>query len=225
MKKNKQNLSIFEMLRLPLIALAVIASIYGGLLIRDLKSQVNNLKNENQVTSFKTTELSNKLNQLENQANSIKTTNDTLSASLSEAQKQIIALQTEVNVKKVAVKPTITYVPTVVTKTITQTVTQEVDKKEAIQATVTIQNVGSFKVDLQAGDNAFAVLKRASEQNSFPLKYDSYSFGVFVNSIGGIAPAGNQYWAFYFNGTFSNVGASDQPVTKGDSIFWQLASF
>lgn len=232
MKKNKQSLipdgikqtSFLEKLRLPAIALAIIAIIYGGLIIRDLKSQVGDLNKQNQANIFKANELASRLDQLQNDVNVAKANNDNLAANLAQSQKQISSLQNQIAIKKVAgvSSPIVNLEPAVVTKTITQTITKEVEKN---QATVTIENVGSYKVDLQAGDNAFEVLKRAASENNFAIDYEVYSFGVFVKSIGGVVPQGNQYWAFYFNGAFSQVGASDQAVVKGDSIFWQLASF
>lgn len=215
---------IYLNLKFPLLALAIISLIYGGLLVSDLKTKTESLQKQNQTILFKTATLSDKIDQVQNDTNTTKNNNDILAAKLATAQKQIYVLQNNASIKKVLGASTANNIelkPAIITKTITNTVTQEVEKN---QATVTIENVGSYKVDLQAGDNAFDILKRAAT-NNFALEYDTYSFGVFVTSIGGITPQGNQYWAFYFNGAFSNVGASDQPIQKGDSVFWQLASF
>lgn len=200
----------------PAISLLVIAIIYAGLSIVDLQKQAGLLKNQNQNMISKVSGMEDTLNQSIAKINQTISLNNDLQNNLTTAQKQISRLQSNSGVKTVSADPI------VVTKTITETINHQVEKN---QATVTIENVGSYKVDLQSGDNALTVLQRASSQNNFALKFDTYSFGVFITGIGGVNPTGNHYWAFYFNGAFSNVGASDQPVKNGDSIFWQLASF
>ena len=213
---------IFFKLKFPIFAILIIVLIYGGLSLADLKNKTAKLNKQNESLTFKIDDLSNKLDQIQGNINQAKNDSDILSGKLVAAQKQIAYLQSQTTPKQVLGDNIIELKPAIITKTITQTVTQEVEKN---QATITVGNVGSYKVDLQSGDNAFNILKRAATENGFNLDYDTYSFGVFIKSIGGITPANNQYWAFYFNGAFSQVGASDQPVQKGDSIFWQLASF
>ena len=46
--------------------------------------------------------------------------------------------------------------------------------------------------------------------------------GEFVKSINGIAPASDQFWAFYVNGESSNVGASQYQTKSTDKIEWKL---
>ena len=216
---------IYLNLKFPIFAILIIVLIYGGLSLADLKNKTTKLNKQNESLSFKIDDLSNKLNQIQGNIDQAKNDNDILSGKLATAQKQIAYLQNQTTSKQVlgdSTEKIVELKPATITKTITKTVTSEVEKN---QATVTIGNVGSYKVDLLSGDNAFEVLKRAATENGFKLDYDTYSFGVFIKSIGNIAPMENQYWAFYFNGAFSNVGASDQPVQKGDSIFWQLTSF
>ncbi|OGD56577.1 hypothetical protein A2V71_02680 [Candidatus Berkelbacteria bacterium RBG_13_40_8] len=116
----------------------------------------------------------------------------------------------------------IQYIEKPVTQIVTQTAIQGVEKNQAV---VTIENLGSFQVDLKDNDNAFTILKRAGVENGFPIEYQEYSFGVFVTAIGGIKPVGNQYWAFYYNGKYSMVGASAQTISKNDTTFWKLESF
>ena len=206
---------IFKSLVFPAISILIICMIYGGLTIVNLNNKSNDLQKQNQISADNVSNLQAQLNQLQSKVDQTLSLNNDLQQSLSATQKQLSGLQTKSNVQTVSA-------PTIITKTITQTVDRPVILN---QATVTIENVGSYKVDLQSGDNAFTALQRAASQNNFNLKYDTYSFGVFITNIGGIAPTGNQYWAFYYNGTFSNVGASDQPVHLGDNIVWQLASF
>ncbi len=217
---------IVKSLIFPAIAILIVAIIYAGLSIENLNNQTKVLQKQNQTITYNANSLQNTLSQLQNEVNQTKfrvnqseDLNNSLKQSLAAAQKQILALQANTKTKTSA---NLIPEPVIITKTITQTINQPVVLN---QASVIIENVGSFKVNLQAGDNAFSVLQRASNQNNFALAYDTYSFGVFITGIGGITPTGNQYWAFYYNGTFSNVGASDQPVKLDDSMVWQLASF
>ena len=116
--------------------------------------------------------------------------------------------------------------PTVktVTKTVVKKVKVQVQPKD--QVSVSIQNVGSYKVDLKTNDTAFTVLARAASENNFALNYQNYTgMGAFVTGIRDINPTGNQYWSFYYNGKISDVGASSQSVSGGDTTFWELASF
>jgi hypothetical protein len=136
--------------------------------------------------------------------------------SLASAPKEILgaSISTETPAT-VAVSPTI----------ITKTVKKYIEVPAPKQATVTVQGLGSYKVNIASGDTAFSILQKAAAQNGFGLDYDTYSFGVMITSIGGIKPVGNQFWAFYYNGQFANVGASDQKISADDATFWRLESY
>ena len=198
---------LLKNLKFPAISLVIITIIYGGLTIENLLNQTKILNNKNQTISSDNANLQVQINQIQTKLSQVEALADKKPTNEKNASGATLASEKTIETK---------------TNTITNTITQEIEKN---QATVTIENIGSFKVDLQEGDNAFLVLKRAAEENSFPFEYKNYSFGVFITSIGNIAPKDNQFWAFYFNGAFSQVGASDQPVKKGDSIFWQLTTF
>lgn len=97
-------------------------------------------------------------------------------------------------------------------------------QKESV--TLKIAQLGSFKVDLQAQDTAFVILKRAGTENSFEVKYQWYEgLGAFIECIGGICNKDNNYWIFYYNGKYSNVGASSQPVKAGDITSWEFETW
>ena len=199
---------ILKSLIFPAISILIIAMIYAGLTIENLDNKALAAKKQNQDLTLKQSSLKKQLDEIQASIAQIINDNDGLRKNLAEAQKQISALQN----KK----------PVTITKIVTQTVEQPV---EANQVTIVIENIGSFKVELQVDDNVFTVLQRAAAQNNFALTYQVYSIGVFITGIGGIIPTGNQYWAFYYNGTYSNVGASSQPVQKGDTIVWRLATY
>ncbi|PIZ61298.1 hypothetical protein COY20_00550 [Candidatus Shapirobacteria bacterium CG_4_10_14_0_2_um_filter_40_12] len=209
---------LLKSLIFPAISILIIAMIYAGLTIENLDNKALAAKKQNQDLSLKQSIIEKQLDEIQASIAQIINDNDGLRKNLAEAQKQILALQN----RKVIENSVSVAEPVVITKVVTQKVTQEIERNEVA---IIIENVGSYKVELQNGDNAFTVLERASTENDFTLTYDTYSFGVFITGIGGITPTGNQYWAFYYNGTYSNVGASSQPVQKGDTIVWRLATF
>ncbi|PIZ00565.1 hypothetical protein COY62_01860 [bacterium (Candidatus Howlettbacteria) CG_4_10_14_0_8_um_filter_40_9] len=96
-------------------------------------------------------------------------------------------------------------------------------KKDTVQ--ITIDGVGTFNIEFKNGDSAFDILKRASVENGFILDYESYSWGVMVTRIGNKDAQGTYYWAFYYNGAYAQVGASDQQVLKNDITEWRYESW
>lgn len=235
--------SLFEKVGFLLLSLVLVAMIYGGL-------SLNKLQKQNQVLGAKQTQLENKIASLE--TNNIDSQNkiSALSDNLQKNSDQIAYyktltsnLQKENDQNKLALAdikstsattalpstPVDQAISPAVLKPIIKTVTKKVYIKETpiIQATVSVQNVGSYKVDLKAGDTAFSILQRAADNNNFKIDATNFGgdMGYMVNSIDGIVPVGKQYWSFYYNGKYSDVGASGQPVSTGDTIFWELASF
>jgi len=91
--------------------------------------------------------------------------------------------------------------------------------------TIKIQHLGTFTPEVQAGDTALSVLRRAGVQNGFPVRTTQYWFGEFVDCIGDLCFDDHHYWAFYFNGQYSNVGASAQSIVVGDTSEWKWESF
>ena len=80
-------------------------------------------------------------------------------------------------------------------------------------------------MNLTDDETAFTILLKAGQENGFSVDYQMYDFGVFITGISGIIPTGNQYWAFYYNGVYSMVGASARPVEDGDATAWKFESF
>jgi len=200
--------------------------IYGGL-------NFYNTKQDNQKLARSQQDLTVKLSQLENKIDADRQKIDELINNLKQAQEETTHLKQknqavlgasaqETNIETQIIEETVSAAPIVQTVAKTKTVVVEKSKKEA---SVIIQNVGSYKVAVKTGDTAFSALQRAASQNGFTIKYQDYSFGVFVTEIANIKPAGSQYWAFYYNGQYSQVGASAQKISANDTIFWQLESF
>lgn len=67
------------------------------------------------------------------------------------------------------------------------------------------------------GATAFDLLKEAAR-----VEYKEYDFGVFVESINGVKPDDQHFWKLYYNGTESQVGASELQTKDGDVIEWKL---
>ena len=90
-----------------------------------------------------------------------------------------------------------------------------------------IENVGVYTVvDLETDDTAFSILLKAGQENGFSVDYQTYEgMGAFVTCISGICGHDNYYWAFYYNGGYSMVGASSQSVKDGDETAWKFESF
>ncbi|GEM_PF-1543952 len=91
--------------------------------------------------------------------------------------------------------------------------------------TIKIKHLGTFTPEVQAGDTALSVLKRAGNQKGFQVRTTQYWFGEFVDCIGDLCFDDHHYWAFYFNGQYSNVGASAQSIVAGDTSEWRWEGF
>jgi hypothetical protein len=91
--------------------------------------------------------------------------------------------------------------------------------------TIKIQHLGTFTPEVRAGDTALSVLHRVGEQNGFQVRTTQYWFGEFVDCIGDLCFDDHHYWAFYFNGQYSNIGASAQSIVAGDTSEWKWEEF
>lgn len=194
--------------QLPIFALAVILAIYGYLTIKDLTDKTSKLKEQNQKIS-----------------NDFKS----LSAKIETDSNRLASYQAEIdNLKNKTTAPrilgTTTPEPITLTKIITQTQTKEIEKNQAV---VSIDQIGKFNIDLQEGDTAYTVIKRASKENNFVLKTTDWggNLGIMIDSIGDIIPVGHQFWAFYYNGALSWVGVSSQLISKSDLIEFRIESW
>lgn len=63
------------------------------------------------------------------------------------------------------------------------------------------------------GQNAFDLLKKYTQ-----VGYKEYDFGIFIESINGLANDKQNFWAFYVNGEFANRGISKTTLKVGDTI-------
>jgi len=200
---------IIAYLWLPISAMVILAFIYGGLTLEDLKTKNQKLE-QKQIT------LEEKMGSLELEGEVSKTEialSQEKIENLVSAPKGILGTAAERNQNEKV-------------ETITNTVTNYLATPVKNQASVIIDGVGSYKVDIALNDTAFSILLKAARQNDFSVQSTIYEgLGAFITSIAGITPSGNQYWAFYYNGKYSMKGASAQKISKDDSTFWRLESF
>lgn len=227
MKKVQHKTSIIDYLAFLFLGLIIAGFLYGGLTINKLTKA--NLALEEKQTKLET-KLESQIVDLENRIidndNELIVLNDKLDQNdkklayyrqlAVEAQNKLAQAQTDILVAQS------TNNISAAIKTVTKKVYVETKKSES---TLTIEGLGSYKVPVTSGDTAFTILKKASDQYDLKIKYDTFSFGVFITEIGGLKPVGNQYWAFYYNGKYSQVGSSDQKILAGDTIYWRLENF
>lgn len=72
---------------------------------------------------------------------------------------------------------------------------------------------------------AICAIEKALEQNAVSsVDFADFGFGLFINSINGIAPT-NTYWKLELNNTSSNVGASDLTLNQNDTLSLALTAY
>lgn len=73
--------------------------------------------------------------------------------------------------------------------------------------------------DFELGTNAFEAMKRVFGSK---LKYEEYSFGVFITEINNIAPKDGYFWELFVDGKSAVFGISQYEI-QNDMIFeWRL---
>lgn len=236
-------LKFIQNLRLPLIALLLIGLIYGGLTFAQAKSEKVTTVNDYQSLSKQISDLKTEILEVKKVA---ETPIEKEVVKIVEVPKYItvkeeVSTPAENQIETVTTEPVVTQTETIVpttTKTVTTTTKKTTPKSTTTvvekptnpvvikpakeEASVTVSRLGTYKVEITSTDTAFSLLQKAGTKNGFSITYDTYSFGVFVTSIGGIKAENGKFWAFYYNGAFSSVGASAQKVTNGDTTSWKL---
>jgi hypothetical protein len=84
---------------------------------------------------------------------------------------------------------------------------------------------GSYQVEFLPGQNGFAIMEQARSDYGLQFTHQTYSFGIFINSIGGLTSDDHHYWSLFHNRQLSSVGISDLYPNHNDSISWQYISF
>jgi hypothetical protein len=92
---------------------------------------------------------------------------------------------------------------------------------QQVQIYQTVEGSNLNKADgyqIEAGKIALDLLKTTHQ-----VQTKEYAgIGEFVESIDGIKPDSNHFWAFYVNGKSFDVGASSYKPQNGDKIEWKL---
>ena len=99
---------------------------------------------------------------------------------------------------------------------------QKIEIPKSQYATLNIAGVGDYRTKILPDETAFTIMIRAARENNFTIDYKIYSFGAFITAIGEIKPADNEFWALYYNGVFSQVGASQLKIKENDLISWRV---
>jgi len=235
---RQKNQSVLNYLWFPLLALFLVLAVIGSLNVISLKKDNTELKNAQINLEEKLTDLQDELSAnkdkialLEGSANEAQQKIDKYAKEvekykkLASAPKIVLGEQTALSeVKPVEPAKEIKTEPKVETPA-AQTATKPAPIKKTYYATVKIEGIGTYKTKITKGESALAILKRTGSQNGFSVKTTHYSFGDYISSIGTTKLGANQYWAFYYNGKYSDTGASGQKVTANDTISFKIASW
>lgn len=136
------------------------------------------------------------------------------------------------NKHEVDTKPTTTVrevqtsgVVTTQSQTVSTTAPTVVSPVQKDTVEMNISGLGSYKVDITKGENAFQALQAAANQSGFNVEYKIYSWGNMITKIGASKAQGTYYWALYYNGGYSMVGASDLILKNKDKVEWRYESW
>lgn len=88
--------------------------------------------------------------------------------------------------------------------------------------TLEIEQVGNWQIPWQENDTAWEITKRASQKYIFPVSYQIFDFGIYVNKIGSLETHNHYYWALYQNNNYAQVGAQDLKINTNDIITWKF---
>lgn len=108
--------------------------------------------------------------------------------------------------------------PVVVTQTV-PVVAPVVEAKKIV--TMKIDGLGTYQIEVKAGENALEVLKQAAYENNFNLGLQTFSFGTMITKIGSKPAERHYYWALVINGEYSMIGADSLVVKDKDQIEWR----
>jgi Domain of unknown function (DUF4430) len=72
-----------------------------------------------------------------------------------------------------------------------------------------------------SGNSALGALDAATH-HKWAGKYDSSLGGLYVTSIDGVKPKGNNYWAFYVNGKYSSKGVCVAKLRAGERVLFKV---
>jgi hypothetical protein len=89
-----------------------------------------------------------------------------------------------------------------------------------------IKTVSYYYKNGKSGEKGtvFSELLSYGKRNNIEVKYNNdYSFGVFVESIGGVENGDEgRYWQYYVNGILGDVAADKKSLKEGDRVEWKF---
>lgn len=91
----------------------------------------------------------------------------------------------------------------------------------AVTATLTVAGVGNLETISLPASEGKTVLDVMKEKYKLETKHFA-GVGEYIESINGVKPDKNHFWALYVNGKQSLVGAGDYKIKKDDKIEWKL---
>lgn len=109
----------------------------------------------------------------------------------------------------------------------------EVEKNQEIQPGIVVNlkldfGNGNVKIfnDIKLGEEktVFALLKKITQENNMEFSFKEYpDLGAFVESIDNVAnnSENNQWWQYWVNNEYAQLGASLYKLKEGDLIEWK----
>jgi len=230
----------WQMIWLPIVSGAVIIAIYGGSAVAQSQNQSKTLENRIEELSKKIDQLDSKISKQGELASACSQEPTEESTKVAAAIKPAVAslrvtatpeeqnTETNADQNEQTADPTPTPTPTSIPSSPTPSPSPSPTSTPVPVDTVNVEIQGhpEIEVAIEKGDTAFSVLLKAAQQSYFSVDYKNYEgMGVMVNCIAGVCAHDNYYWAFYYNGQYSLVGASSQPVKDGDVTSWKFETF
>ncbi|MFA6551818.1 MAG: DUF4430 domain-containing protein [Patescibacteria group bacterium] len=80
------------------------------------------------------------------------------------------------------------------------------------------------QVEFKEGTTVFDILQAGTKKLELDLATQTYSIGVFINSIGDKKNGQENYWTYYVNGKFAQVAADKYKLKAGDRVEWIFGS-
>lgn len=104
-----------------------------------------------------------------------------------------------------------------------QEVLGETDREVKSKATVVL-NFGDRQSTYEnvEGKTVFDTLKKVTADNTIPLEYTTYDFGVFIKTIGDKTNTQELSWIYYVNGKSADKASDTYELQPGDTIEWKF---
>jgi putative ubiquitin-RnfH superfamily antitoxin RatB of RatAB toxin-antitoxin module len=81
----------------------------------------------------------------------------------------------------------------------------------------------SAQVEFEEGTTVFDILQAGTKKLGLDLATQTYSIGVFINSIGDKKNGQENYWTYYVNDKFAQVAADKYKLKAGDRVEWKFS--